>query len=210
MIAGGDYIQEQLDRLFWSAFNCGDGVARRMTRQEYSPLIGSNSVDVTLGRTLLLPRGGNQVVDLDMENQNLYERMVLRGDYLLAPGQFVLGSVEQAFECSTSGRLDLASRRFEEDQTVRWVPMYDGRSTTARLGLQSHMTAGFGDYGFDGCFTLEIHNAGPFFLPLRPGMRIGQVYFQQALEPRLYAGAYSRNEHQRGEPVPPKLGPGRF
>lgn len=210
MIAGGDYIKQQLDRLYWSAFRCEGNAAVRMAQLDYEPLIGPNSIDVTLASTLLIPREGPQVVDLDAECQNLYERRIISKEYLLAPQHFVLGSTREAFECSMSCTLDTAARTFVIDPTLKWAPMYDGRSTIARLGLQSHMTAGFGDHGFNGCFTLEIYNASPFFIPLRPGMRIGQVYFQQVLEPRVYAGAYSTNDHQRGEPVPPRLGPGRI
>ncbi len=87
--------------------------------------------------------------------------------------------------------------------------MYEGRSTCARIGLASHITAGFGDYGFAGSFTLEIVNHAHYPIQLRPGMRIGQVAFDEVLEPELYTGAYSGTNHSDG-PVPPKLGPDRF
>jgi len=58
-----------------------------------------------------------------------------------------------------------------------FVPMYEGRSSMARLGIGSHISAGFGDVGFIGQLTLEITVVHP--VVVYPGMRIGQVYFHQ-------------------------------
>jgi dCTP deaminase len=47
----------------------------------------------------------------------------------------------------------------------------------ARLGIESHISAGFGDIGFVGNWTLEITVVHP--IKIYPGMRIGQVYFHE-------------------------------
>ena len=60
------------------------------------------------------------------------------GGYLLQPGVLYLGST------------------VEYTETHAYVPKIDGRSTFARMGLQVHMTAGFGDIGFCGTWTLEM------------------------------------------------------
>lgn len=55
------------------------------------------------------------------------------------------------------------------------VPLYEGRSSMARVGLESHVCAGWGDVGFDGQWTLEIRVTYP--TRVYPGMEIGQVGF---------------------------------
>jgi len=55
------------------------------------------------------------------------------------------------------------------------VPILDGKSSIGRLFLQVHATAGFGDPGFDGQYTLEVTVQSP--LRVYPGMRICQIRF---------------------------------
>lgn len=47
-------------------------------------------------------------------------------------------------------------RTNEFTKTDKYIPMLEGRSSTGRLGLFIHVTAGFGDVGFAGFWTLEI------------------------------------------------------
>ena len=47
-------------------------------------------------------------------------------------------------------------RTIEYTETHNLVPMLEGRSSVGRLGLFVHVTAGFGDVGFKGYWTLEI------------------------------------------------------
>jgi dCTP deaminase len=59
--------------------------------------------------------------------------------------------------------------------TERYVPILDGKSSIGRLFIQIHATAGFGDPGFDGQYTLEVIAQHP--VRVYPGMRIGQIRF---------------------------------
>lgn len=95
------------------------------------------------------------------------------------------------------GVLYLAST-VERTKTPYHVPILEGKSSLARLGIQIHATAGFGDLGFDGTWTLEITVVYPTIL--RAGMRIGQIAFVEPVGEidRLYAGKY---QHQSG-PTP--------
>lgn len=193
MIAGGEYIRRQLDAGHWT-------VRRehgQLTEHEYRPLIGPNSLDVTLAQRVLRPLPSTEPVAYHQPASVAWEEEDLRAQtFVLQPRHFVLGAAAEAVDCTT------------DDEGEPWVQMYEGRSTLARLGLQSHMTAGFGDWGFTGSFTLEIYNCFPRPLVLEAGMRIGQIYFQLALDPRPYVGAYTMDEH-RYRPRPPVLGPGR-
>ena len=78
----------------------------------------------------------------------------------------------------------------ERVKTDKHVPVIDGKSSIARLFLQIHITAGFGDVGYDGQYTLEVvtHEAS---IRLYAGMRIAQIRFHAMLgEPMKYAGNY--------------------
>lgn len=161
--------------------------------------IGPNSVDVTLHRVLktyepmkivknerghheAVPYGDNlsrEPLDLAKDNKT-YEMIIPSDGLILCPGYLYLGSTN------------------EVAGTKNYVPMYEGRSSLARLGIQSHISAGFGDIGFTKSWTLEITVVHP--VKIYPDIRIGQVYFHKvdddALEELmkmggLYQGKYS-------------------
>lgn len=80
------------------------------------------------------------------------------GRWLLTPGQFYLG------------------RTLEETFCRGVVPTLDGRSTCGRLSIEAHKTAGVGDNGFRGRWTLEIEVTEPVLVA--PGDRLFQIYFE--------------------------------
>ena len=76
---------------------------------------------------------------LDMKHPNPAELLKIPQEgLLLDPGKLYLG------------------RTIEKTETSKYVPMLEGRSSIGRLGLFIHITAGFGDIGFNGYWTLEI------------------------------------------------------
>lgn len=96
-----------------------------------------------------------------------------QNDLYLLPGEFYLASTVEK----------IGSRVF--------VPLLEGRSTAARHGVSIHVTAGFGDIGYTGRWTLELTVVKPILL--MPNMLIGQVYFlipNQATAEQ-YDGRYS-------------------
>ena len=140
----------------------------------YNPQnIGTNSYDVTLQSILKVYTDPQ----LDVRKENPTTNIIIPEEgYVLQPGNLYLG-------CTV-----------EQIGSDYYVPMYEGRSSLARLGLQSHISAGFGDIGFKSSWTLEITTIGK---PLRiyPYMRIGQVYFMKVDEEardadQLYQGKY--------------------
>lgn len=66
-------------------------------------------------------------------------------------------------------------RTFEKTSTDMFVPMLEGRSSIGRLGLYIHVTAGFGDIGFSGYWTLEIQCVQP--IKIYPMVEICQIYY---------------------------------
>lgn len=72
------------------------------------------------------------------------------------------------------GRLYLA-RTMEWTESRYFVPKLEGRSSIGRLGLAIHITAGFGDVGFAGNWTLELECVQP--VKIYPGMEICQISY---------------------------------
>ena len=64
----------------------------------------------------------------------------------------------------------------EYTETHAHVPFLEGKSSTGRLGIDIHATAGKGDIGFCNYWTLEISVKQP--VKVYAGMPIGQlIYF---------------------------------
>jgi dCTP deaminase len=73
------------------------------------------------------------------------------------------------------------------------VPWLDGRSSVGRLGISVHSTAGRGDDGFFGRWTLEVSVVHP--VRVYPGMKVGQVtFFDLRGERRPYRGKYQNQD----------------
>lgn len=90
------------------------------------------------------------------------------------------------------GALYLA-RTVERTYTPNLVPMLEGRSSVGRLGIFVHITAGFGDTGFRGFWTLEITVVHP--VKVYAGMKICQIYYHTVEgEVTPYTGKYANNE----------------
>ncbi len=208
MKLGGNAIEQALRDGVWHAYVGDKEISHKDLR------IGPNSVDVTLHRRILIPNmpsrgpldpcrdaGSIQWMECDCAGAD---------GFRLEPGQFVLGAVRERFYCSAPIRVfhDNGSRFYVDAGAHLFAPMYEGRSTCGRIGLASHITAGFGDHAFAGAFTLELVSSFPYPVILREGMRIGQVAFESVYAPKVYEGAYS-TAHNDG-PVPPVLGAGRF
>ena len=95
---------------------------------------------------------------LDMREKNSASPLVIPEDgLLLVPHKLYLG------------------RTVERTSTDKYVPMLEGRSSVGRLGLFIHITAGFGDIGFDGFWTLEIFCVQP--IRIYSGLEICQIFY---------------------------------
>ena len=95
-----------------------------------------------------------------------------------------------------TGKLYLG-RTIEYTETRDLVPMLEGRSSIGRLGLFVHVTAGFGDVGFKGYWTLEIFAVQP--IRIYAGVEICQIFYHSIDESEkgkhndAYSGKYQGN-----------------
>jgi len=117
--------------------------------------LGSNSYDVHLGKYLATYK--DAVLDAKKHNEIDHFEIPEEG-YVLQPNQLYLGVT------------------LEYTETHQHIPFLEGKSSTGRLGIDIHATAGKGDVGFCGNWTLEISCKVP--VRVYTGMPIGQlIYF---------------------------------
>ena len=135
--------------------------------------LNPNSYNLSLADELLVYENDT----LDMKVPNATKKIIIPEEgLLLEPNKLYLG------------------RTNEFTKTDRFVPMLEGRSSTGRLGLFIHVTAGFGDIGFAGYWTLEIFCVQP--IRIYPNVEICQIYYHDILgEYDLYkSGKYQNNK----------------
>jgi dCTP deaminase len=114
--------------------------------------LGTNSYDVHLGKHLATYR--DWVLDAKLHNEIDYFEIPKEG-FTLQPNTLYLGVT------------------LEYTETHAHVPFLEGKSSTGRLGIDIHATAG---KGFCNTWTLEISCAQP--VRIYAGMPIGQlIYF---------------------------------
>ncbi len=101
--------------------------------------------------------------------------------------------------CLEPNRLYLG-RTVEYTETHNLVPMLEGRSSIGRLGLFIHVTAGFGDVGFKGFWTLEIFCVQP--IRIYPGVEVCQIY-HHTIEGEHEE--YTSNKYQDNHGIQPSL-----
>ncbi len=118
--------------------------------------LNPNSYNLTLHNQIMT----YEEVVLDMRKSNRIQRISIPETGLtLQPNKLYLG------------------RTVERTETHGLVPMMEGRSSIGRLGLFVHVTAGFGDVGFCGYWTLEMFAVQP--IRIYPGVSICQIFYHQ-------------------------------
>jgi dCTP deaminase len=109
------------------------------------------------------------------QDLNTREIEIPESGYVIEPGILYLG------------------RTFEHTVTKNLVPMIQGRSSIARLGIYIHITAGFGDIGFNGYWTLEIECIHP--VRIYPMTKFCQIYYHTVEgDYFIYNGRYQNNK----------------
>lgn len=141
--------------------------------------LNPNSYNLRLYNELLVYEG----TLLDMKRPNPTRKITIPDDgYILRPGELYLG------------------RTLEYTSTDKYVPMLEGRSSIGRLGLFIHITAGFGDVGFSGYWTLEMFCIQP--IKIYPGVEICQIYYHSLKGDYL---KYQSNKYQNNNGIQPSL-----
>ncbi len=141
--------------------------------------LNPNSYNLSLHNELMT----YEEVVLDMRKANRVRRIEIpREGYVLNPNKLYLG------------------RTAERTETHNLVPMIEGRSSIARLGLFVHVTAGFGDVGFCGFWTLEMFAVQP--VRIYPGIPICQIFYHEITGE---ISEYESNKYQNNHDIQPSL-----
>ena len=141
--------------------------------------LNPNSYNLTLHDELMV----YEEVVLDMRKANRVRRMSIPHEGLvLQPNQLYLG------------------RTVERTETHHLVPMIEGRSSIGRLGLFVHVTAGFGDVGFCGYWTLEMFAVQP--VRIYAGVAICQIFYHDILGSFT---EYCSDKYQHNTDIQPSL-----
>jgi dCTP deaminase len=134
--------------------------------------IGPNSVNLRLHEELLV----YTEPELDMKKDNPTRRITIPKEGLvLQPGELYLG------------------RTVEFTHTKNLVPILDGRSSIGMLGIEVHISAGLGDVGFEGFWTLEITVVKP--TRVYAGVEVCQISYHpvEGAVDEEYKGKYNNN-----------------
>ena len=141
--------------------------------------LNTNSYNLTLHDEVMV----YEEVVLDMRQVNRVRRLKIpESGMVLTPNQLFL------------------ARTVERTETHDLVPMIEGRSSIGRLGLFVHVTAGFGDVGFKGYWTLEMFAVQP--VRIYPGIQICQIFYHEL------AGDitnYDNGKYQNNRDIQPSL-----
>jgi len=141
--------------------------------------LNPNSYNLRLHNELLV----YETRELDMKKENKAQSIAIpENGLLIKPGRLYLG------------------RTVEFTETKNLVPMLEGRSSVGRLGLFIHVTAGFGDVGFRGFWTLEIHCVQP--IRIYAGVEVCQVYYH-TIEGEYEE--YKSGKYQNNKGIQPSL-----
>lgn len=141
--------------------------------------VGPNSYNLRLSNELLVYKGDK----LDMKTANETEQIIIPETGLtLEPNRLYLGRTQ------------------EYTRTDKYVPMLEGRSSIGRLGIFIHVSAGFGDIGFAGFWTLEIFCVHPAII--YPHVEICQIYYHAILGDSI---KYNSKKYQNNDGIQPSL-----
>ena len=125
----------------------------------------SASYDLHLDKDFLVfNRENHSLIDVKEPVDELMKKIIVTEEkgIIIHPGDFVLANVKEI-----TGVDD------------KHVGRLEGKSSLARMGLIIHTTAGFLDPGNKLRLTLEMVNLSPLPIKLYPGMKIGQIAFEE-------------------------------
>lgn len=153
-----------------------DHQLRRLCRSQgivepFDPnMINPASIDVTLGEKILVENDHGEFTEVSIKDETFY----------MPPGAFVLASTAEWLRVPISTEC-----------------VFQLKSSRGREGYQ-HALSAYIDPGFHGVITLELSNLRRFKeLPLRAGLRIGQLRFirleNTPLRPYSVTGRYHKD-----------------
>lgn len=165
-------------------------------------ILSGREIRNKLGKEIIIEPFDDKSLNPNSYNLRLHNELLVYEDYLLdmkqANGCRKLIIPEEGLVLEPN-RLYLG-RTVEYTETHQYVPMLEGRSSVGRLGLFVHVTAGFGDVGFCGYWTLEIHCIQP--VRVYSGIDICQIYYH-SIEGSY--DTYTQGKYQNNDGIQPSM-----
>lgn len=137
--------------------------------------LNPNSYNLRLYNELLVYK--NDILDPKINNETIALKIPEEG-LILEPGQLYL------------------ARTLEYTVTKGLVPVIVGRSSIGRLGITVHITAGFGDVGFSGYWTMQLTCVKK--VKIYPNMKICQIFYHTVVGEY---DNYSSNKYQESDKI---------
>jgi dCTP deaminase len=165
-------------------------------------ILSGNEIKRQLGKNIFIEPYDEKRLNPNSYNLSLHDRLLVYDTPILEmkkPNPVKELFIPEEGLVLEPGKLYLG-RTAEHTRTEGFVPMLEGRSSIGRLGLYIHVTAGFGDVGFSGFWTLEIHCVQP--IRIHAGVEICQIYYHSI------EGDYDKyvsNKYQDNHEVQPSM-----
>jgi len=131
--------------------------------------LNPNSYNLTLADEIWENQG-----KLDMKKSSYFEKKkIIKTGMMIYPNKLYL------------------AKTIEYTETHGFIPCIEGRSSVGRLGINIHATAGFGENGYCGNWTLEISCIEP--VKIYPFVQICQIYYSSIFGELIeYTGKYQK------------------
>jgi dCTP deaminase len=159
-------------------------------------ILSGSEIKAQLGTNICIDPFTEEQLNPNSYNLRLHDEMLVYEEIILdmrRPSRFRRLTIPEEGLVLQPNQLYLA-RTIEHTETHNLVPMLEGRSSIGRLGLFVHVTAGFGDVGFCGYWTLEMFAVQP--VRVYPGVQVAQIFYH-TLEGEVTEYQSAKYQHNR-------------
>jgi dCTP deaminase len=139
--------------------------------------IGPASIDLTLDSKLRIFNLKFKKILEDTDYKKITKIIDISKGYVLKPGELVLGITKEVITLP--------------ENICGWL---NSRSSFARIGLMSHVTAPFIAPGISNKQVLEIYNSGSSKIKLMPGTRLCHLALEECKGKAKYGGKWKNQE----------------
>jgi len=165
-------------------------------------ILSGKEIEKKLNKDIVITPFSKNQLNSNSYNLKLHNELLVYSEEILdmkKPNQTSIISIPDDGLVLMPNKLYLG-RTLEYTETYNLVPMLEGRSSIGRLGIFVHITAGFGDVGFCGFWTLEIFCVQP--VRLYPYIEICQLYYH-TIEGEFEK--YTSKKYQNNKGIQPSL-----
>ncbi len=165
-------------------------------------ILSGKEIRNQLNRSIFIEPFNDRQLNPNSYNLKLHDELMVYEDHILdmkKPNKSKLLLIPREGLMLEPNKLYLG-RTKEYTRTDKYVPMLEGRSSIGRLGMFVHVTAGFGDVGFAGFWTLEIFVIQP--LIIYPDVEICQIYYH-SIDGEY--DTYKSGKYQNNEGIQPSM-----